>query len=103
MVRWLSFSVVVVAVLASSCTAEQQICGRMETLCGTKREDCSQLVKSTKESMGDDGVQGLKTCFADATSCGEATGCVTAKGLKGLGNAMGDFFKGMVKGLEDKK
>lgn len=91
------------AVFASSCSAESQICGRMETLCGTKRDDCSALVRSTKENFGDEGVAGLKACFVDAQTCNEATGCVTGKGLKNLTEALGDFLKGLTKGFEEKK
>ena len=96
-------ALVVFALVVSSCSVESQICGRMETLCGTKRDDCSALVKSTKENFGDEGVAGLKACFVEAQSCNEATGCVTGKGLKNLTEALGDFLKGLTKGLEEKK
>ncbi len=92
-----------VAVFASSCSTEAQICGRMETLCGTTREDCKQLVKSVQDNFGDEGVQGMKACFSDAKSCNEATGCVAGKGLKSLTDAMGDFLRGLGEGLKDKK
>lgn len=98
-----SLALPLLLLLSSACTAEQQICGRMETLCGTSPDDCHQLVQTTKQNFGDEGVTGLKTCFAEAKSCGEATGCMTAKGLKGLGAAIGDFVKGVLKGLDDKK
>lgn len=103
MATHLRFTAVLFALAASACTAEQQICGRMATLCGTSREVCGQLVKSTHESFGDDGVQGVKACFADAQTCGEASGCVAGKGVKNLGAAAVDFFKGVVKGLDDKQ
>lgn len=86
----------------SSCSAESQICGRMETLCGTSRDSCKELVKATQESFGDQGVQGLKTCFVDAKSCNEATGCIAGQGLKSLTEGLGDFLKGVTKGLEQK-
>lgn len=98
-----AFVAAAVVALVSSCSAESQICGRMESLCGTKRDDCKALVKSTQENFGDEGVQGLKACFVDAQSCNEATGCVAGKGLKNLTEAMGDFLKGMIQGLEEKK
>lgn len=86
--------------LASSCSAEAQICGRMETLCGTARDECKGLVKTVQEDFGDEGVQGLKACFSDAKSCNEATGCVMGKGLKSLTDSMGDFLKGLGEGLK---
>lgn len=89
--------------LASSCSAEAQICGRMETLCGTTREDCKGLVKSVQADFGDEGVQGVKACFSDAKSCNEATGCVMGKGLKSLTDSMGDFLKGLGEGLKGEK
>lgn len=91
------------AVVSASCSKQSQICGRMETLCGTERAECEELVKATQEDLGDEGVAGLKSCFVDATTCGEATGCVAGKGLKSLGAAMGEFLKGVSKGLEEKK
>lgn len=101
--RLLLLALAALATSTSSCGAEAQICGRMETLCGTKRDDCKQLVKATQESFGDEGVAGLKACFVEAQSCNEATGCAAGKGLKSLTDAMGDFLKGLVKGLEEKK
>ena len=87
----------------SSCSAESQICGRMETLCGTKREECSSMVKSMKDSLGDEGVSGMKACFSDAKNCSEASGCMTALGFKSIGADVESFFKGLGKGLEQKK
>jgi len=101
--RVVIFATLLVTVLSSSCSTEAQICGRMETLCGTPREECKELVRSTKESLGEDGVHSMKPCFSEATTCGEAGGCVAAKGLKNVGAAVGEFFKGLKKGLEEKK
>jgi hypothetical protein len=89
--------------LSLSCSAESQICGRMETLCGTERPSCHDLVVQTKEAFGDQGVTDLKACFSTATTCSEATGCAAGKGLKAAGAAIEGFFKGLVKGLDDKK
>lgn len=101
--RFISLAVLVGVALASSCSTEAQICRKMDTLCGTPREECQELIKSTQQSFGQAGVDGLKTCFAEATSCGEAGGCVAGRGLKNLGNAMGEFLKGLGKGLDEKK
>ena len=87
------------ALLASSCGAEAQICGRMDTLCGTSRERCHQVVVQTRDALGEDGVTGLKQCFAQASSCSEATGCTAGLGLKAMGDALKGFFKGL--GAED--
>jgi len=95
--------VLIAALTLTSCSKQSQICGRMETLCGTERADCEALVKSTQENFGDEGVAGLHACFSDARSCNEASGCVAGKGLKALGDAMGEFLQGVKKGLEDKK
>jgi hypothetical protein len=103
MPRTLSLAVVAAFLLASSCTAEQQICGRMDTLCGTSREECAKLVKDTQASFGEQGVQDLRACFSDAKTCSEAGGCVAAKGLKNMGAAFESFFKGLMKGLEGEK
>jgi hypothetical protein len=75
----------------------------METLCGTTRTSCHDLVVQTKDAFGDEGVDGLKTCFSTATTCSEATGCAAGKGLKSVGTAIEGFFKGLVKGLDEKK
>ena len=90
-------------ILTSSCSPEAKICGRMDTLCGTPKPECQELVRSTKESMGDKGIDALQRCFAEATTCGEANGCVTGMGFKHLGAAVGDFLKGLGKGLDDGK
>lgn len=101
--RVIGFAVLIGVVLASSCSTESQICRKMDALCGTPREECQELIASTKKSFGQEGVDGLKTCFTEATSCDEAGGCVAGRGLKNLGNAMGEFLKGLGKGLDEKK
>jgi hypothetical protein len=101
--RVVHFAALIGAALTSSCSTESQICRKMDSLCGTPREECQELIKSTQQSFGQEGVEGLKTCFAEAASCGEAGGCVAGRGLKSLGNAMGEFLKGLGKGLDEKK
>ncbi len=94
---------VAVVLLLASCSTESQICGRMDSLCGTARETCHELIGQTRSAFGDQGVDDLKVCFARATTCGEATGCATAKGFKAVGAAIEGFFKGLVNGADEPK
>jgi hypothetical protein len=95
--------VLTAVLLFTSCSTESQICGRMETLCGTARESCREMIGQTRSAFGDQGVEDLKVCFARSSTCGEATGCTTAKGLKAVGAAIEGFFKGLVNGVDEPK
>ena len=92
----------VLSLALTACRSETATCGRMKDLCGTTEESCKELFKSTRETFGEKGVDAMKTCFADATSCSEASGCVAGVGLKGLTDSATEFLEGMKKGTEKK-
>ena len=71
----------------------------MEQLCGTPAADCRSHLDAVRQVAGDKGVEAVATCFADAKTCGDATGCSAGAGLKALGGAASDFFEGMKKQL----
>lgn len=85
------------------CSKEESTCRKMESLCGTPKQECLQHLQSVKELSGPEGVDAVAACFDTAKSCSEATGCTAGMALKGLGNAAGKFFDGMKNALEKKE
>lgn len=95
-------AVVVLASFLSACTSSPAVCGRMEKLCGTKREDCEALVKNTRENLGEESVTAITACFNDADSCEAASGCVVGKGMKTAADSAKTFLDAVDKELRKK-
>ena len=85
---------------ASACSKEATICRRMNALCGTEQTECAQRVDAMKKAAGEDAVSELASCYAEADSCAEATGCEAALTIKGAASAMREFLDGFGKEIE---
>lgn len=94
--------VVLFVVSLSACTKEDRTCGRMESLCGTSKQDCKERLDAVKEVAGQEGVDAVAKCFAEASTCSEASGCTAGMALKGAEKAAGEFLEGMKKALDKK-
>jgi hypothetical protein len=92
-----------VAVLAvAGCSKEASTCRKMESLCGTPKEECVSRLDAVKELSGQEGVDAVAGCFDKATTCSEASGCTAGMALNGLGKAAGQFLEGMKNAIEKK-
>jgi hypothetical protein len=87
-------------------TPEQSACMRVADLCGVKdgtKEDLDKCVADVgdwRRMAGDEAVDKGMKCVAEAKTCGEAMGCTTGAGIKGVQGIVNDFMKGLGKGLQ---
>lgn len=76
---------------------ERRACAKMAELCGDKTnvDKCTNDLGDLKKSLGTDVADKFADCTAKATTCPEAAGCLVGAGMKGVGDAMNNFMKGM--------
>ena len=86
-------------VVPTACSPHDEPCRGMHELCGTPKDECRELVAAFDEDRGEQGVEELAACYADATSCARAQGCVSALAVKGAAEAVADFLDAFGEGL----
>jgi hypothetical protein len=82
----------VLLAVALGCTQEQRVCRRMGELCGTEASACRTSLAELKRAGGDEAVEKLASCYADADRCAEAKGCEARVQVEAAASAVGDFF-----------
>jgi hypothetical protein len=88
--------------LSSMACRGQRTCSKMQTLCGTDEKACGELRDGVKEKLGDETLAKFDTCFLEAKTCAEASGCTVGVTVQAGADAVKGFFDGVQKGLEKK-
>ena len=75
-----------------------RVCRQIELLCGRAKEAASTCVSNMeemKQTLAPDQFRRATDCIVHAKSCAEVAGCRIGMDLRSLGNAFGDFLKGV--------
>lgn len=83
-------------------TPEVRACRQFATLCSLEaegRDRCLEQLDGLDGKVGPGSLAKLNSCLGEAESCAGAGGCMAAAGLRGVGSAVEQFFKGLGKGL----
>lgn len=82
---------------ARACRKLAELCGEADSKARTDR--CEAMLTKLGEVTGKETMASSEQCILESTSCAEASGCLLSAG----GNAIGEFFKGLQRGLTDKE
>ena len=95
--------VVALALAFCACKSQPPSCLKMQALCETKLEDCTQIRDTIQQKLGAAPLDKFDACYLGATSCQEANGCVAAAAFQGTADGAKGFLEGFAKELEKKK
>jgi hypothetical protein len=89
-------------------TPERQVCSRIGELCGAEGdlgdlEQCVAEVERIEKVLGKEPVERAASCVSEADTCAAAMGCVAGEGMNTMEEQVGEFLKGLRKGLKQKK
>jgi len=77
---------------------EASVCRHIASLCRETTEEakaCVSDLEEMKQTLAPDQFRRATDCIVQAKSCAEVGGCRIGMGLRSLGNAVGDFLKGV--------
>jgi hypothetical protein len=89
------FTLVVFALALAACKQPEPACVKMKTLCDTELKTCGELRDSLREKLGPEAVEKFDGCYLRASTCPEASGCLTGEAFKAVKEAGREFFEGL--------
>jgi hypothetical protein len=89
-------------------TPERTVCARIGELCGAEGdladlEECAKDVEEIEKVLGKEPVVRVAACVEDAKTCAEAMGCIAGESMNSVEEQLGEFLKGVRRGMDQKK